>query len=76
MPPMKKMMNVDRSRLEPVPQTGAAEALPLPPTPAAGPSPFMMCSLPPRAASLDQVARQFYNRTALPQQRILIPDVL
>lgn len=45
-------------------------ALPAPPLTAAT-SPFMVSSLPPDAAGLDQVARQFYERGGAGQMRLL-----
>lgn len=74
MPTIRQSQKVNREQLEPVtPQVQAAPvALPTPDAQAA--SPFMSSSLPPRAAGLDQLQRQFYGR-GTPQQRILLPNI-
>lgn len=72
-PSIKKSQNVDRSRLEPA-MPAPVPPMMLPQPQAQSPSPFMMCSMPQQAASLDAVARQFYNRSFVPQTRILKPS--
>lgn len=76
MPSNAKSQNIDLSNYQRVESAAAPmmpQAVPPPPSEQA-PSPFRVCSLPPIAAGLDQVTRQFYGQ-GMRQQRIFTPGL-
>jgi hypothetical protein len=75
---VRQRQRINRDRLEPVTNDTAPTALisaAVAPSGAQALSPFMMCSMPPLAATFDQFSRQFYGRSVFPQQRILPPSI-
>jgi len=74
MPSIKQSAKVNLSDWEPAPtdtkKGGEVPNTPTPPDPF-GKSPMMLASMPLMASTGDAFARQFYNQTGTPQQRIL-----